>query len=217
MEKEISLFKIEEDLLSILFEVQENEGELTEELEKKLEISSEQLNDKLISYRKAITYLDGQARLVDEEAKRLKSMKESLEKGRDLLKDRVLHATITFGEQDKPTKAQEKSGLEGTFRITAREAGNIVKFSNRQSVSVECTNDLPLKYINLELPKVNNLELEELIDKAATDPLPLIIKLNEMILDSKKHPDKNRLKEDLNNKEEIENASLLVKHSLTIK
>lgn len=97
-----SLYQISEDLLNIFANIEENEGEVTEEELLALEIKQEELNEKLASYKKAIRVWNADIDACKAEEKRLKDARSVKENRINKLKDRMLNAVITFGYEGKP-------------------------------------------------------------------------------------------------------------------
>ena len=209
----MSLFQISQDLIELFNIIEENEGELTPEAESALVLKEEQLNEKGMNYRKAVVYLEGQAKLVKEEITRLKVLEKKFTTNSNNLKKGLLQAVLNFGEQDKPTKAQEKSGVEGTRRLTVRDFGNIVNLSNRQTVVCNITevNALSSEFINVTLPKINKQELDFALEHGD------ISMFKELLNEASITVDKAALTKSLKLGMEIEGAELEVSHSLTIK
>ena len=97
-----NLYQISEDLLNIFANIEENEGEVTEEELLALEIKQEELNERLASYKKAIRVWDADINACKAEEKRLKDARSVKENRINKLKDRMLNAVITFGYEGKP-------------------------------------------------------------------------------------------------------------------
>jgi len=209
----MSLFQISQDLIELFNIIEENEGELTPEAESALVLKEEQLNEKGMNYRKAVVYLEGQAKLVKEEITRLKVLEKKFTTNSNNLKKGLLQAVLNFGEQDKPTKAQEKSGVEGTRRLTVRDFGNIVNLSNRQTVVCNITDidALSSEFKNVTFPKINKQELDFSLEHGD------ISTVKELLKEASIAVDKSALTKALKLGMEIEGAELEVSHSLTIK
>ena len=97
-----SLYQISEDLLTIFANIEENEGEVTEEELQALEIKQEELNEKLASYKKAIRVWNADVDACKAEEKRLKDARTVKENRIEKLKSRMLEAVLTFGYEGKP-------------------------------------------------------------------------------------------------------------------
>lgn len=219
MEKSISLFQISQELLDIFDVLEENEGELTPELEKRLAIGEEQLNDKAVSYRKAITYVGGQSKLIKEEINRLRAMQKKFDKSSETLQSSLLQSVLLFGTPDaKLTKAQEthkKNGVDinPVQRLNAREVGNIINLSNRQTIvcKIEDEDILSSEYINLQLPKLSMREIKDILYSGDME------RIRDFIESGEESINKSLITTHLKNGVEVRGASLEVSHSLTIK
>ena len=99
-----SLYTISEELLSIFNEIENNDGEVTEEQLEALEITQEQLQEKLTSYKKAIRCWEADVDACKQEEKRIKSARSVKENRIAKLKDRMLFAVQQFGYEGKPNK-----------------------------------------------------------------------------------------------------------------
>jgi hypothetical protein len=101
-----NLFDIASEYLMILDELEENGGELTDDILDRLNINRDELNDKLENYRKVIAMYEGQIRTLGEEVDRLKAKMKVKNNIIDRLKDRIKIAISTYGN---PTKTGSKS------------------------------------------------------------------------------------------------------------
>lgn len=229
-EENLTLYQISNDLVGLFELIEENEGEITPEIQELLEIREEGLNDKAVKYERAICYLESQEKLLDDRIKRLSKLKKQSKNGVDRLKGALLQSVLLFGEQDKPTKSQkanEKFGVEGVKRLTIRgNAGEISKLSNRQTLKVNLevsSKELPDEYQKIILPKLSKREFNIIIESLAiihdsddssnSSILNLIdkLKINEV------EEDKTLIKKDILDNKEIEGVKLVVSHSLNIK
>lgn len=101
----MSIFKIEQDLENILLEVEnyaeENEGEVSEELLENLTIAQDNLEEKLIQYRQAISKYNSDILLAKEERNRLHNIKKIRENRVSYLKNVIKDAVIKYGRSGK--------------------------------------------------------------------------------------------------------------------
>jgi hypothetical protein len=123
-----SLYNIRIDHLSLLKEIEENEGELTPELETALALTQDELQDKAISYGFVIKHFDNDIDIIEAEMKRLYSLKEKAERRKELFKQRLSEALQQFGVE----------------KITTP----LLKLSFRKSEAVEITDgeSIPAEY-----------------------------------------------------------------------
>ena len=125
MEKQ-TLYKIEKDYIELIKQVEEAEGEITEEINEQLEINESQLQSKSIAYLSVIKEKEAFTTLIDDEIKRLQALKKKNDNLVKNLKNRLLNAVNLFG----------------TFEI------GFTKFGSRKSESViiEDVNELPNEF-----------------------------------------------------------------------
>lgn len=99
-----SLYHIEEELLRIFSDIEENDGEISEEMFAKLELTRENLIDKLDKYVKAIKSWDGEVAITKEESKKLLANAKVKENRVKRLKAAMLNAVLLFGNEGKTNK-----------------------------------------------------------------------------------------------------------------
>jgi len=125
MEKQ-TLYKIEESYLELIRQVQEAEGEITDEINEQLEINETQIQSKSIAYLSVIKSKEAFTMQIDDEIRRLQALKKKNDNLVKNLKNRLLNAVNLFG---------------------AFEVG-FTKFGTRKSESViiEDVNELPNEF-----------------------------------------------------------------------
>ncbi|KKN88733.1 hypothetical protein LCGC14_0246240 [marine sediment metagenome] len=126
------LYKISEQLLITLSQIEEDEGVLTPETESALAINQEELTQKCTDFDKAGKLFDSQVAMIDQEIERLGKMKKIINNGTNRLDEALLQAVLLFGEQKKPTKAQIEKNKEGTKFIEVHDESTNFKLSNTQ-------------------------------------------------------------------------------------
>jgi len=131
-----SLYNIIEEQRYTLSEIKEMEGELTPELEERLEITALQLESKSIAYLSIIKTKEAFNLQITEEIKRLQAMKKRNDNLVTRLKDNLLIAVKTFGD------------FEVGFN----------KFGTRKSSSVEVkdVNHLPNEFKTIKVTETAN-------------------------------------------------------------
>lgn len=102
-----SLYQINEELSALLFEIEENGGEINEELESKLNIKQEELTEKLEAYKNAVQQWKADVEAIKCEAKRLSDRKAVLSNRIDKIKEEMLFAVERFGYDGKNNKYYE--------------------------------------------------------------------------------------------------------------
>lgn len=114
-----SIFDIQQDLYVIFSVIEENEGEITPELEEALTIKKEEFNTKIKSYVGFIKQLELDNKGIKEEIARLKDLQNSKEKTIDKLKKIMAIAINDFGDT---TKAGTKFLDYGTGKVSIRKS-----------------------------------------------------------------------------------------------
>lgn len=97
----MNIWQIQQELLSIFDELEENGGELTEELESQLAISQEDFRSKVENYTNVIKAVKADIAAIDEETKRLATLKKSKNVLIDKLSKVIINAVDMFGETTK--------------------------------------------------------------------------------------------------------------------
>lgn len=117
-----SIFNIQQDLYSIFDSIEENEGEITPELEKALTIKREEFSTKIQGYVAFIKQLELDNKGIKEEIVRLKDLQKSKEKTIDNLKKIMAMAIDAFGDTNKSgTKFLDY----GTGKVSIRKSDSI--------------------------------------------------------------------------------------------
>jgi len=132
-----SLYKINEKMLTLLNDIEANEGELTEEVINQLEITNDELQTKSESYLAVIKNRESLNTQIDEEVKRLQAMKKANNNLVLRLKNSLLNAVNIFGE----------------FEV------GLIKFGLRKSTTVEVTgivNELPKEFKTVKVTEQPN-------------------------------------------------------------
>lgn len=114
----MNIYQIQQDLLAIFDELEENGGELTEELEQKLAITQEEFKDKVEDYTNVIKNLESDMNAIKVEQARLKALYDRKEKVSKKLKEIIINAINEFGDT-------KKSGVKyldyGTGEVSVRK------------------------------------------------------------------------------------------------
>lgn len=117
-----NIFDIEQALLDIYSELEENGGELTEELENQLEITQADFNSKVQSYTNLIKSIESDIDLITKEEARLKDLKERKKKSIERLSKIIINAIDLFGDC---TKSGGKFIDLGTSKISIRNTKKV--------------------------------------------------------------------------------------------
>jgi hypothetical protein len=141
-----SLYEITQDALELASYLQENDGEINEEIESLLIINQNELQNKAINYAYAIKTIENDIDYIDNEVKRLQSLKKAKCNAVDRMKDAISNAMELYNIEkvDTPT----------------------MTLSFRKSESVEVHNEeiIPVQFLNVkEVRTVNKTKIKEAI------------------------------------------------------
>lgn len=140
-----SLYQIEKEYRELAAELIENGGEVTEEQEKALQITQEQLQTKAVNYGFVIKQIDGEVSMIDAEIKRLQGLKKSRVNSIQRLKDTLSNAMTIFEIDEIKTPL-----------IT-------VNFRKSKSVKVN-VDDLPDNCVIIERKPISKTEIKKKIE-----------------------------------------------------
>ena len=124
----MNIWKIQQELLSIFDELEENGGELTEELEEQLTISQENFRSKVESYTNVIKSVKADIAAIDQESKRLAELKKSKTTIVDRLSKVIIEAVDKFGDT---TKNGGKFFDYGTGKVSIRNSQKVELDENK--------------------------------------------------------------------------------------
>lgn len=124
------LYEIEAELLAVFNELEENEGELTLELEEQLKISREELQEKLIGYAKYIANKTSDIDAREKEIERLSKKNKTDQKHVDFLLERMKISMKQFGEKKIKTPLFNISISESKYVDILNEEGIPVDYLN---------------------------------------------------------------------------------------
>lgn len=99
-----SIFDIEEELYTLYDEIEEAGGEITPEIEKKLEVNGQEITNKVRSITNFINKLKADILAIKSETDRLAKLKKSKENTIKGLTNLVLFAINKYGKEDKRGK-----------------------------------------------------------------------------------------------------------------
>ena len=97
----MNIFNISQELEDIFYQIEENGGEITPELEERLAITEDKLHDKLDNYRRVYSKFMSDAKTCKEEETRIAKLRKTKESQAERLKDTMLTAVQQFGALGK--------------------------------------------------------------------------------------------------------------------
>ncbi len=94
-----NIYEIADDYIAVIAEIENNDGELTEDLEKKLQIAEDELEEKLRAYRSVIKQNESFVDYNKDEIKRLRDRNKSFDNTKERLCKYIIPALHMFGKQ----------------------------------------------------------------------------------------------------------------------
>lgn len=155
-----SIYNITQDLDAILNSIEENDGELTPELEEALNIKREEFSTKIQGYVAVVKQLELDIKGIKEEIARLKDLQKSKEKTIDNLKRIMTSAINDFGDVTK----------SGTKYLDY----GIGKVSIRKSEVIEVDEDGTKQFVNRFFRYFNWLHFTNTTDQQELDVKDLV-------------------------------------------
>lgn len=156
-----NIFDIQQDLTSIFEELEENGGELTEELYEKLNISQEKFKSKVEAYINVIKSAKNDIELCKQENKRLKDRQKVKENLIDKLSKIIISAVEQFGDT---TKTGTKFLDYGTGRISVKNTESVELNTLNGQICNDAIVALRYKFENKQLEGYNSVDCEEIIN-----------------------------------------------------
>jgi len=134
-----SLYKIEQEYLDLIYDIERQDGLITQEQDESLIINKYQLEKKSLSYLSVIKTKESFNLQIAEEIKRLQAMKKRNDNIVTRLKENLLIAVRTFGD----------------FEV------GFTRFGTRKSQTVEVldVNQLPKKYKTIKVTEQANKKI----------------------------------------------------------
>ena len=161
----MNIYEISQTLLDIYNELEENGGELTEELEKALTVTQADFKQKVRDYASVIKQVDLDIAGIDQEVKRLKAYKDSKAKVKERLSAILANAIDMFGEHTKSGSAYVDLGDE---KVSVR---NTTKVEVDTDIINAIAKDVMNTYSNLNWTNSwdeANLSIQSFIDRGKT-------------------------------------------------
>jgi len=140
-----NIFDIGQEYLDIMNEIEECEGVLTPELEAKLSISQDELEKKLKAYHHIIQSNKSDILTCEAEIERLTSTKLVKQNIIDKLRERILQATLLYGETGKSGNKKLKFDTIQTYT------------TNRDSINIDEIELIKINQVLKELAEIRNI------------------------------------------------------------
>ena len=183
------IFNILSEYRALLDEIENNAGELTPELEEKLVINEEELEQKCEAYISIRAELKGEIAVIDDEIQRLQALKSSKENSINKLEEYLKLALITYGEEGKSGNKKLTIGTHKLWNVYTKPVIISTDFK-----------DIEGRYINF---KINGT-----LTKQQFERLCNIVANEDFVLEVEDSINKKELRNDLLNGITIEGATL---------
>lgn len=112
-----NIFEIQQDLLRVFNTIEDNDGEVTDEIMEALAIKQDELKLKIKSYANLVKLLETDVKLIKEEKDRLTALQKSKQRTLERLKKLMIEAIENFGDS---TKTGSKFIDYGTGKVSVR-------------------------------------------------------------------------------------------------
>jgi len=193
-----SLFDIQGEYLEIIEHLEDNGGEITDEMFERLNINKDELTEKMKGYNFVIKGYKGEVDVLKDEIKRLQAKKTAKENTVIKLKEIMLTATKLYGNESKPNnEGYTNHSLDmGTFKLFTKNITSVFIDSKLSAV------DESVKRYNLGM-NVNKETLDKiskLIPGYTEEQTSVVF-------------DKKEIERRLKAKEDIKGVSLSIKES----
>ena len=178
-----SLYNISNDILRIFNEVEQAEGEITDEQYNELCIKQEELKEKLDSYVKAIKVWQVDEQALKDEKKRFNDRQNVYKNRIERLKKAMLEAVINFGETGKNNKFIELPNVriftKNTQSVEINEARiNILIYKFRDLIQELVQQDILYTGEDVDLVGILDSINAQCIAEFGEDFSPFNIKIN---------------------------------------
>lgn len=145
-----NIYNIQQDLLNIFAEIEDNDGELTPELEEALNISRDNLKNKIQNYSDYIKILESDLFSIKAEKDRLTALQKSKERTIERLKKIMIEIITEFGDV---TSSGTKYIDYGTGKVS-------IKNSKVVEVNEDNVNNFVNRYVSALVWYNNNNQFE---------------------------------------------------------
>lgn len=140
-----NIFDLSLEYISILDELEENGGELTDDIQDRLNINKDELDTKLENYRRLILSIQGEIGVLEEERERLAKKVITKEKIIDRLKENMATAINVYGEINPKAKTNNKFISTPFAKFTFVHTNPVII---DPSLEITPTNESLLPYLN---------------------------------------------------------------------
>jgi hypothetical protein len=157
-----SMYQIRVDHLTLMQQIEDNEGELTPEIEQQLALTSDGFNEKALSYGLVVKHFDDETAIIEKEVDRLMEKLKQAKKRKELFKQILSDAMQQFGVEKIDTP---------TLKLSFRKS---------ESIEIEDESKVPFSYVEEKVVKnISKTKIKEDIKQGISVPgASLITKQN---------------------------------------
>ena len=123
-----SIYAIQQEYVNLIEELEENGGELTEELEAILMKNEEDFKQKVKNYVFIIKEKESSLALLDDEIRRLQALKKTRKTVIDKLETTILNALLLYGKIDNKSGVVRYEG--DTFKLSTRKSNKTIVYDS---------------------------------------------------------------------------------------
>ena len=123
-----SIYAIQQEYVNLIEELEENGGELTEELEAILMKNEEDFKQKVKNYVFIIKEKESSLTLLDDEIRRLQALKKTRKTVIDKLETTILNALLLYGKIDNKSGVVRYEG--DTFKLSTRKSNKTIVYDS---------------------------------------------------------------------------------------
>ena len=192
-----NIFNIELDYLRLMNEIEDAQGEITEEMETFLVINEQDAKDKLNSYAHIITLKESDITIAKDEIVRLQKRIDGREKLIARLEKTMIQAVKMFGTEGKPSKITGLASITfdtGKFTLTVGKSKGMVGNDDEKVTADNFSDDSYNQYTITR--KFTNAQIDTITDLLSHSDRVDILLQND---DLKRSVDTAQLKNDLLN------------------
>lgn len=147
----MNIYQLSEEYMFLMQDVEEAEGELTPELEERLQINKEDFQNKMDAYAAIKAMKEGEIGVIDDEINRLTELKASKTRLIEKLKGYMLIALTLWGETGKSGNKKFETTLHKFWNVYHKP----LVIDNEEKVPTEfCKYTMSDKLTDLEMEKM---------------------------------------------------------------
>ena len=112
-----NIFQLSDEYRQLMMEIEDNEGDLTPDLEQRLKINEENFANKMDAYANIIALKSGDIQVIKDEVTRLGALQKTKEKNIEKLKNIMIEAIKLYGTTGKTGNKTYKTTLHSYWTV----------------------------------------------------------------------------------------------------